>query len=156
VTSISERIGADRAEVLSRCGNLSVAPSIITGVKLRRLREGDVLDDDEIVLVRGGELDPEVLREDALRYDAVYGKYGVSVFAVRSLTLEELAQQVPLVRFARLTLMKVGEVRKAGMRLEATGRNPSHYTLGFDDLGEGVRRLLKVKYQVVPNPYYDA
>lgn len=52
-------------------------------MKLRRLRDGDVLDDGEILLVRGGELDPEVLRSDARRYYSVYASYGVSVFAVR-------------------------------------------------------------------------
>jgi len=55
------------------------------------------------VLVRGGELDPDVLSADALRYHSIYGVYGISVFAVRDATLEELAQQVPLVRFERLT-----------------------------------------------------
>lgn len=30
----------------------------------------------------------------------VYGVYGISVLAVRGTTLDELAQQVPLVRFA--------------------------------------------------------
>jgi hypothetical protein len=49
--------------------------------------------------VRGGELDPEVLRADAQRYHEVYGIYGISVFAVRGLPLDEIAQQVPLVRF---------------------------------------------------------
>jgi hypothetical protein len=71
-------------------------------VKLRRLRDGDILEDENIVLVRGGELDPDVLSEDALRYHSIYGVYGISVFAVRDATLEELAQQVPLVRFERL------------------------------------------------------
>ncbi len=72
-------------------------------MKLRRLRDGDVLDDGEIMLVRGGELDPGVLRADAQRYYSVYGSYGISVFAVRGATLDELAQQVPLIRFDRLT-----------------------------------------------------
>jgi hypothetical protein len=61
-------------------------------VKLRRLRDGDVLEDKSIVLVRGGELDPDVLIEDAMRYHSIYGVYGISVFAVRDATLEELAQ----------------------------------------------------------------
>jgi hypothetical protein len=39
-----------------------------------------------------------VLSADALRYHSIYGLYGISVFAVRDATLEELAQQVPLVR----------------------------------------------------------
>jgi hypothetical protein len=125
-------------------------------MKLRRLREGDVLDDSGITLVRGGELEPRVLRADAVRYCSVYGSYGISVFAVRGATLDELAQQVPLVRFPRLTLIKVAAVRAAALRLEPTGRNPRHYTLGFDDLDRGIAALAGCRHQVVPNPYHDA
>jgi hypothetical protein len=94
-------------------------------VKLRRLREGDVLDDGGVVRARGGALDPEVLRGDALRYHGVYGSYGISLFAVRGLTFEEMAQQVPLVRFDHLTLIRVASVIGAGLRLEPT-RNLEH------------------------------
>ena len=125
-------------------------------MKLRRLREGAVLEDGETVLVRGGELDPEIIRADAQRYHGVYGSYGISVFAVRGVSLAEMAQRVPLVRFARLTLIKVAEVRRAELRVDATGRNPSHYTVGFDDLDQGVTRLVGCEYQVVSNPYHDA
>jgi hypothetical protein len=76
-------------------------------MKLRRLREGHVLEDGDVVLVRGGDLDPDILRADAVRYHSIYGTYGISVFAVRGVTVEELAQQVPLVRFGRLTLLRV-------------------------------------------------
>jgi hypothetical protein len=64
-------------------------------MKQRYLRVGDELADDESVVVRGGELDREILRTDALRNHAIYGSYGISVFAVRDLTLDELAQQPP-------------------------------------------------------------
>jgi hypothetical protein len=70
-------------------------------MKLRRLRDRDVLEDGDIVLVRGGDLDPDILRADAARYYSIYGVYGISVFAVRGATVEELAQQAPLVRFDR-------------------------------------------------------
>lgn len=70
-------------------------------MKLRRLRDSDVLEDGDVVLVRGGDLDPDVLGVDATRYHSIYG---VSVFAVRDATLDELAQQVPLVRFDRPAL----------------------------------------------------
>ena len=106
--------------------------------------------------MRGGELDPGVLSADALRYHSIYGVYGISVFAVRDATLEELAQQVPLVRFERLTVLTVGDVLAAGLRLEPTGRNPRHFTVGFADLDDGVRRLAGCPHQVVPNSYYDA
>jgi hypothetical protein len=125
-------------------------------MKLRRLREGDDLDDGGITLIRGGELEPDVLCADAMRYHNVYGSYGISVFAARGATLDELAQHVPLVRFARLTLIKVAAVRGAGLRLEPTGRNPRHYTVGFDDLDQGIAALVGCSRQVVPNLYYDA
>lgn len=63
------------------------------------------------------------------------------MFALTDVALEELAQQVPLVRFAILTLMRAGALRSARLRLEPTGRNPRHFTLGFEDLAEGVQRL---------------
>lgn len=125
-------------------------------MKLRKLRDGDVLENGEVVLVRGGDLDPDVLRADAARYHSIYGTYGISVFAVRDATLEELAQQAPLIRFGRLTVLRVRDVLAAGMRLEPTGRNPRHYTVGFDHLDDGVRRLARCPHQVVPNPYHDA
>jgi len=63
---------------------------------------------------------------------------------------------VPLVRFDRLSLLTVSDVLAAGMRLEPTGRNPRHYTVGFDDLVDGVQRLVRCPHQVVPNAYHDA
>lgn len=123
-------------------------------MKLRLLRDGDALDEDTL-LVRGGELDPDVLRADARQYHGVYGTYGISVFAVRGLSLDEMAQQVPLVRFRRMTLITAGELTGAGLRLEPTGRNPRHYTVGFDDLGQGMKVLAGCQRQVVTNPYHD-
>jgi hypothetical protein len=126
---------------------------------LRRLRDGDVLEDGDVVLVRGGDLDSDILYADAVRYQGIYGIYGiygVSVFAVRDVSLDELAQQVPLVRFARLSLLKAGDVLAAGMRLEPTGRNPRHFTVGFNDLERGMQRLASCPHQVVPNAYHDA
>ena len=125
-------------------------------MKLRRLRDGDVLEDGGVVLVRGGDLDPDVLCADATRYHSIYGVYGISVFAVRGATVDELAQQVPLVRFDHLSLLTVRDVLAAGMRLEPTGRNRRHYTVGFDDLEDGVRRLASCPHQVMPNSYHNA
>lgn len=133
---------------------MSVLVATITGMKLRLLRIGDHLDEDT-VLVRGGELDPGVLRADARRYHEVYGTYGISLSAVRGMALDEMAQQVPLIRFRGLTLITAGELVRSGLRLEPTGRNPRHYTVGFDDLGQGVKVLTDCRHQVMTNPYYD-
>jgi hypothetical protein len=66
-----------------------------------------------------------VLRADAQRYHDIYGEYGISVFAARDATVDELAQDVPLVRFETLTLVRVGILRAAGFRLDPTGSEPT-------------------------------
>jgi len=124
-------------------------------VKQRFLRVGDELTDDVTVVVRGGDLDPEVLRDDARRNHAIYGTYGISVYAVRDLTLDELAQQAPLIRFERLVIVTVGALRALGLGLEPTGRNPRHYDVTFDDLEVGVTKLSTCEHQVVVNPYHE-
>lgn len=124
-------------------------------MKQRFVREGDELGDDDVVVVRGGRLDPEILRADALRNHAIYGTFGVSVLALRDATFDEMAQQAPLVRFEALTLMTAGGIRAVGLRLEPTGRNPRHFDVAFDDLEDGVDRLCSCKHRVVENPYHE-
>jgi hypothetical protein len=124
-------------------------------VKQRFIRVGDELTDDVAVVVRGGDLDPEVLRHDALRNHEIYGTFAISVFAVRDLTIDELAQQAPLVRFERLVIVTVGVLRELGLRLEPTGRNPRHYDVSFNDLDEGVAKLSRCEHYVMVNPYHE-
>lgn len=52
-------------------------------MKQRYVRPDDRLGDDTVVVVRGGDLDRDLLRSDAQRMHHVYGIYGISVFAVR-------------------------------------------------------------------------
>jgi hypothetical protein len=123
--------------------------------KQRHLRPGDGLADDATIVIRGGRLDPDGLRADALRCHTVYGSYGISVFAARHAAVDELAQQVPLVRFEVLTLVRVGVLRAAGFRLEPTGRNPTHFTVTFDDLEAGIEALLACEHRSWINPYHE-
>lgn len=90
-----------------------------------------------------------------MRNHDIYGTYGISVFAVRGATLDELAQQPPLVRFAQLTIITAGVLRAAGLRLEPTGRNPRHYDVAFDDLADGVARLCGCEHRLMFNPYHE-
>lgn len=124
-------------------------------VKQRHIRSGETLADDAEVVIRGGDLDGEVIREDALRIFEIYGVYGISVFALRGATLDELAQQAPLVRFEQLALVTVGAIRAAGLDLEPTGRNPRHHTVVLSDLGESVDRLCGCERRLWPNPYHE-
>lgn len=123
-------------------------------MKQRFIREGDELKDNSSVVVRGGPLDPEVITPDALRHHDIYGTYGISVFAIRDTTLDELAQQTPLIRFELLTVIVVGVLREAGLLLQPTGRNPRHFTIEFDALEEGVAKLCDCEHEVKINPYY--
>jgi len=123
--------------------------------KQRHLRQGDRLEDDDIVVVRGGDLDPASLRADAERYHSIYGDFGLSVFAARDVAIDELAQQAPLVRFEVLTLVRVGVLRSAGFRLEPTGRNPRHFTVAFDDLDAGIEELIRCEHRSRANPYHE-
>ena len=123
--------------------------------KQRHLRPGDRLDDDDIVVVRGGDLEAAALRSDAERYQSIYGDYGLSVFAARDVAVDELAQQAPLVRFEILTLVRVGALRAAGFRLEPTGRNPRHFTVAFDDLEAGIAELRRCEHRSWVNPYHE-
>lgn len=123
--------------------------------KQRYFRPGDTLDDNAVVIIRGGDLERGLLRADAERCFTIYGTYGISVFAARDASLDELAQQPPLVRFEVLTLTTVGALRLAGLRLEPTGRNPRHFTVAFDHLDDGVERLLSCEHRRWANPYHE-
>ena len=76
------------------------------------------------------------------------------MFAARDATVDELAQQSPLVRFEILTLVRVGAIA-AGFRLEPTGRNPRHFTVAFDDLDRGVEALEVCEHRSWQNPYHE-
>jgi hypothetical protein len=123
-------------------------------VKQRHIRPAAALRDDD-VLVRGGGLEAVVIRADARRNHSIYGVYGVSVFAAHEATIDELTQRPPLVRFERLTLVRVDALLAVGMRLQPTGRNPAHYDIEFDDLEAGVDALCSCAHRVVVNPYHD-
>ena len=124
-------------------------------MKVRHIRPDDVLDDDEQVVVRGGDLDAEVVRVDAQRMSSVYGVYGISVLALRGVSLDELAQQPPLIRFAELALVTVGTIRAAGLHLEPTGRNPRHFTIVLPDLTRSVEALCACDRLLWNNPYHE-
>ena len=89
------------------------------------------------------------------RAHVVYGVYAISVFAADSVTVDELAQAQPLVRFELLTLMTVGAIRAAGLMLRPTGRNRLHHSIEFDDLDDGIARLVGCESRTLTNPYHD-
>lgn len=98
------------------------------------------LQDDALIVVRGGELDPALLRSDAVSAFRRFGEYGISVFAAPDDDgLNQLARG-RLVRFEVLTLMTAGAIRAADLELRPTFRRP-HYTVMLPDLDRDLGRL---------------
>ena len=124
-------------------------------MKPRHVRPDGELSDETVVVVRGGELDPEILAQDAQRAHDVYGTYAISVFAADGVTVDELAQEPPLVRFASITLMTVGAIRAAGLVLRPSGRNRLHHSIDFDDLEAGLDTWLACEHGTIVNPYHE-
>ena len=107
------------------------------------------------MVVRGGELRRELLELDARRAFTAYGTYAISVFAADGITVDELAQEQPLVRFELLTLMTVGAIQAVGLVIRPTGRNRLHHSIDFVDLDDGIERLLHCEYRTTINPYHE-
>ncbi len=122
-------------------------------MRQRYIRPNDELHDGDIV-VRGGPVDDDEVVEDAQTVFDIYGVYALSVFALRSTTLDELAQQAPLVRYAELTLLTAGAIRAAGLRVVPTGRRPQHFSIEFDEIADGLERLKTCDRRVALNPYH--
>jgi len=121
-------------------------------VKRRYVRPDGELSDETVVVVRGGGLDSEILAQDAQRAHDVYGTYAISVFV----TVDELAQEPPLVRFASITLMTVGEIRPQGCCSARVDADRLHYSIDFDDLDTGVEALVRCEHRTIVNPYHES
>jgi hypothetical protein len=126
----------------------------LSGVVKQRARWGEPPLPSATVIVRGDLLDPEMLAESAERNFAVYGFYGISVFAETSgVAWVELAET----RFkgaAWIVLFTAGDLAAAGLELWDTGMAP-HYDVVHEDRNELVARMLFTTHRAVPNPHVE-
>jgi hypothetical protein len=117
-----------------------------------RVRKEDV-PDDALVVVRGGPLEPELVRSDVIAAHRRFGEYGVSVFAALDETALDVLARERLNRFEVLTVMTAGAIRAAGLELRPTFRRP-HYTIMLPELERDLERLLACENVVRLNPHY--
>jgi hypothetical protein len=123
----------------------------MSGVRVRR----EPLADDALVVVRGGLLDIDTMRVDALRSFARFGEYGVSVLAAPDeLAIDELGRTI-LRPNENLTVMQAGDIRSRGLELRPTFRRP-HFTVLLPDLEADLIRLASCENVVRRNPYFES
>lgn len=102
-------------------------------------------------MIRGDLLDPAILEESARENHAIYGFYGVSVFAeVGGITWEEIAS-TNLRRAEWVVLFSARALLASGLALWDTGQAP-HYDIVHDDLDQLIGRILGCEHRVVRNP----
>jgi hypothetical protein len=112
------------------------------------------LADDALVVVRGGDLDIDLIRSDAVAAHARFGEYGISVFGADDDAAVDVLARDRLAQFAVLVLMTAGTIRRAGLELRPTFRRP-HYTIMLPDLDPDVDRLMNCEKVQMTNHYYE-
>jgi hypothetical protein len=101
--------------------------------RLLSLRKEDPPGGD-VVVVRGGEMHPNVIRRAATRAFEETGMYGVSVFLCLDHDVPELCRSVPdLSRYGRVRTSSADALRSDGFALLSTGRRP-HFTVVLPDV----------------------
>jgi len=119
--------------------------------KKNRLRRGEALPEEAAFVVRGDLLDPAVLAQSAQETHAIYGFFGVSVFAeVGGITWDKIAA-TKLRRAEWIVLFSARALLASGLELWDTGQAP-HYDVVHDDLDQLVGRILGCEHRVVRNP----
>ena len=117
---------------------------------------GELIDGVTVLVVRGDELDPEVLADDAFRFPERFdewGRYGISAFYAGSDDDVDALCQSRLVRFETVVVFERTAVEASGVDIVATFRAP-HITLCHADLAKLVALLMNCRHRVLTNPYY--
>jgi len=112
--------------------------------------------DDAVLVVRGGENDPEAIRSDAERFRRRFdewGRYGVSgVLAADDHEVDVLCE-TRLERFATVLVFRRADLAGAGIEVVPTFRRP-HVTLAHTDLDSLVSGLRSCEHRNSTNPHH--
>jgi hypothetical protein len=127
-----------------------VNPESAPRVRLTPIPDGGVF------VVRGDELDRELLADDARRFRerfAGWDRYGISGFYAASDEEIDAICQTRLIRFATVVVFARVELEKAGVEIVPTFRTP-HVTLCHAELHQLVERLIGCEHTDRRNPYH--
>lgn len=113
--------------------------------------------DEAILVVRGDELDPDVLAADARRFHRrfkAWGRYGVSaVLATDDAEVDALCE-TRLRQWAIAVVFTRSALEANGIDVVPTFRTP-HVTLAHAELATLVQGLTSCEHRVVVNPYHE-
>jgi hypothetical protein len=112
--------------------------------------------DDGVFVVRGDDLDPVVLAEDATRFHerfSDWGRYGVSAFYAATDEEIDALCETRLVRFDEVAVFGRRDLETVGIEIVPTFRTP-HVTLCHPSLDGLITRLVGCDYTLRRNPYH--
>lgn len=113
--------------------------------------------DQAVLVVRGDELDPEVIRVDASNFRdrfSAWNRYGVSAFLAADESEVDALCAARLIRFSTVVIFRVADIVAVGVEIVPTFRTP-HVTLCHIELEALIDKLRSCKHQTRPNPYHE-
>jgi hypothetical protein len=114
--------------------------------------------DPALLVVRGDDLDAEIVRADAIRFNRRYprwGRFGISAYlAADDLEVEALCES-RLAQFPLVVVFLRSVLEEAGLEVVPTFRTP-HVTIASEDLDALVNRLLACEHREVANTYHQS
>ena len=146
--NLQSRVYATLSEVVANLGRMEQRRPRI---RLHSLPDGAVF------VVRGDELDPATIREDAANFHERFldwGRYGLSAFLAVDDDEVDVLCATRLIRFATVAVFRGAALREVGIEIVPTFRTP-HVTLCHPTLEELVTKLRACEHLERKNPYYE-
>ncbi|HWD51245.1 MAG TPA: hypothetical protein VG412_02505 [Acidimicrobiales bacterium] len=115
-----------------------------------------MIPDNAVLVVRGEDLDPEILRADAsrfLRRFGGWGKYGISAFLAADESEVDVLCETRLEAFTEVVVFTRSDLEGSGVEVVATFRRP-HVTLAHVELNALVNGILTCEHRVLRNPHH--
>lgn len=112
---------------------------------------------DVLLVVRGDELEGDILRADARRFRRrfeAWDRYGVSAFLAADYVEIAVLCETRLERFATVVVYQRHDLEAKGIEIVPTFRTP-HVTLAHHDLEVLVAVLLTCEHRILDNPHFE-
>jgi hypothetical protein len=113
--------------------------------------------DHAVLVVRGDELDPAVIRVDASNFHyrfSDWNRYGVSAYLATDDSEVDALCAARLIQFSTVVTFRVADLVAVGVEIVPTFRTP-HVTLCHVELDALIDGLQSCEHKTWPNPYHE-